>query len=195
MRATDAAAQLVQLREAEFVGAVNQNRIRAWHVNTGFDNRRAYQHIRALRHKIAHHPFERALVHLAVRHQNTRLWQQRFKRFAARIDGFYFIVQKVDLPAALEFAQRRLANHAVFLAPDKGFNRQPFCGAVAITEKSRNPSSASPSVRGIGVAVSVSTSTCARSAFSCSFWRTPKRCSSSMITSPSRLKRNCLDKS
>ena len=56
-----------------------------------------------------------------------------------------------------------------------------FCGAVAITEKSRRPSSDRPSVRGIGVAVSVSTSTSARSAFSASFWRTPKRCSSSTI--------------
>ncbi len=44
-----------------------------------------------------------------------------------------------------------------------------------------------PSVRGIGVAVSVSTSTSARSAFSASFWRTPKRCSSSMITRPRRV--------
>ena len=61
-----------------------------------------------------------------------------------------------------------------------------FCGAVAITEKSRKPSSAMPSVRGIGVAVSVSTSTSARRAFSASFWRTPKRCSSSMMTSPRR---------
>jgi hypothetical protein len=52
-----------------------------------------------------------------------------------------------------------------------------FCGGVAITEKSRRPSSERPSVRGIGVAVRVSTSTCARSAFSASFWRTPKRCS------------------
>ncbi len=58
------------------------------------------------------------------------------------------------------------------------------CGAVAITEKSRMPSSDIASVRGIGVAVSVSTSTSARSFFSCSFWRTPKRCSSSMITRP-----------
>lgn len=62
-----------------------------------------------------------------------------------------------------------------------------FCGAVAITEKSRRPSSAMPSVRGIGVAVSVSTSTSARSVLRASFWRTPKRCSSSMMTSPSRL--------
>ena len=41
-----------------------------------------------------------------------------------------------------------------------------------------------PSVRGIGVAVSVSTSTSARSAFMASLWRTPKRCSSSMINRP-----------
>jgi hypothetical protein len=41
-----------------------------------------------------------------------------------------------------------------------------FCGAVAITEKSRRPSSDMASVRGIGVAVSVSTSTSARRRFS-----------------------------
>ena len=44
-----------------------------------------------------------------------------------------------------------------------------------------------PSVRGIGVAVSVSTSTSARSALIASFWRTPKRCSSSMISRPRRV--------
>ena len=58
------------------------------------------------------------------------------------------------------------------------------CGAVAMIEKSRSPSSDIASVRGIGVAVSVSTSTSARSAFSRSFCCTPKRCSSSMMTSP-----------
>ena len=62
------------------------------------------------------------------------------------------------------------------------------CGAVAITDKSRNPSSAIPSVRGMGVAVSVSTSTSARMALMASLWRTPKRCSSSMTSSPNRLK-------
>ena len=60
-------------------------------------------------------------------------------------------------------------------------------GAVAITERSRSPSSDIASVRGIGVAVSVSTSTSARNAFRASFWRTPKRCSSSTMTRPRRL--------
>ena len=58
------------------------------------------------------------------------------------------------------------------------------CGAVAITLKSRSPSSAMPSVRGMGVAVRVSTSTSARSCFIASLWRTPKRCSSSMMSRP-----------
>ena len=51
-------------------------------------------------------------------------------------------------------------------------------------ENSRKPSIAIPSVLGIGVAVSVRISTSARKAFRASFWRTPKRCSSSTITKP-----------
>ena len=52
-------------------------------------------------------------------------------------------------------------------------------------EMSRSPASDMWSVRGIGVAVSASTSTSSRSERSSSFWATPKRCSSSTITSPS----------
>ena len=58
-----------------------------------------------------------------------------------------------------------------------------------ISDRSRSPPSAMLSVRGIGVAVSVRTSTSARSDFSRSLSRTPKRCSSSMISSPRSLKR------
>ena len=59
-------------------------------------------------------------------------------------------------------------------------------GGVVISDSSRRPPIAMFSVRGIGVAVSVSTSTSARSCFSCSLSFTPKRCSSSMISRPSR---------
>ena len=51
-------------------------------------------------------------------------------------------------------------------------------------ENSLKPSIAIPKVLGIGVAVSVKMSTSARSALRASFWRTPKRCSSSTITNP-----------
>ncbi|MNT14419.1 hypothetical protein D3C72_1494250 [compost metagenome] len=68
-------------------------------------------------------------------------------------------------------------------------------GAVAMTERSRSPSSAMPMVRGMGVAVSVSTSTSARMAFMASLWRTPKRCSSSMMSRPRFLNRVFSDRS
>ena len=62
-------------------------------------------------------------------------------------------------------------------------------GGVAIIDMSRIPAKAIFSVRGIGVAVRVRMSTSLRRALSCSFWRTPKRCSSSIITRPKFL--NC----
>ncbi len=61
-------------------------------------------------------------------------------------------------------------------------------GGVLIVEMSRTPVSVMYSVRGIGVAVSVSTSTSVRIFFSVSLCVTPKRCSSSMISSPRSLK-------
>ena len=70
-----------------------------------------------------------------------------------------------------------------------------FCGAVAMIENSRNPSIAIPKVLGIGVAVKVRISTSARNAFNASFWRTPKRCSSSTITRPRLANRVSFDRS
>ena len=52
---------------------------------------------------------------------------------------------------------------------------------------SRMPLSAMFSVRGMGVALSVSVSTCFVRSRSFSLWVTPKRCSSSMISSPKSL--------
>jgi len=62
-----------------------------------------------------------------------------------------------------------------------------LAGGVAMMDRSRRPAIAMLSVRGMGVAVSVNRCTLARSAFSASFWRTPKRCSSSTITRPRSL--------
>ena len=60
-------------------------------------------------------------------------------------------------------------------------------GGVAIMDKSRMPDSDIFRVRGIGVAVMVNRSTWARRAFNFSLWRTPNRCSSSIITRPRSL--------
>src|SRR5437667_59306 len=68
-------------------------------------------------------------------------------------------------------------------------------GGVPMIERSRIPIIDMCSVRGIGVAVSVSTSTSLRSFFSCSLCFTPKRCSSSITTSPRSLKETSAESS
>ena len=143
------------------------------------------EQVDALRVEVAHHVLELALGHLAVRDGDARLGQQLRSRLARSCGS-------CRCRCAGSRSGRRASARA---APPRGsmpvenvatnvLIASRRCGAVAITEKSRMPSSDIASVRGIGVAVSVSTSTSARSRFSCSFWRTPKRCSSSMMTRP-----------
>ena len=122
--AADAAAQLVQLRQAELVGARHHDGVGGGHVDAGFDDGGAQQQVVALRHKVAHHPLQLALGHLAVGDRNARLGQQLFELLLAVLDGVHLVVQKVNLPAALQLAQHRLADHAVVLGAHKGFDGQ-----------------------------------------------------------------------
>ena len=70
--AADAAAQLVQLGQAKFVGAVDRDGVGVGDVDAGFDDGRAQQHIEALLVKIAHHLLQLAFAQLAVRHADAR---------------------------------------------------------------------------------------------------------------------------
>ena len=84
VRAADAAAQLVQLREAELVGAADDDRVGARHVDAGLDDGRAQQHVEALGDEVAHHALELALGHLAVRDGDARLGHERLQASARR---------------------------------------------------------------------------------------------------------------
>ena len=122
--AANPSTQLVQLRQAKFIGAAHQDGVGSGHINTGFDDGRAQQDVEALRHKVAHHPLKFALGHLAMGHGNPGLGQQFFQAFQAVLDGFHFVVQEVALAAALEFAQHRFADDAVVLRTHKSFDGQ-----------------------------------------------------------------------
>ena len=124
VRAADAAAQLVQLRQAEAVGAVHDDGVGRGHVDTGLDDRGAQQHVEALVVEVAHHRFQIALAHLAVCHADARLRQQRLQLLQHVVDGVDFVVQEVHLPAALEFAQHGFADDALAEAADEGLDRK-----------------------------------------------------------------------
>jgi hypothetical protein len=113
VRAADAAAQLVQLGEAEAVGAVDDDGVGRRDVDAALDDGRAQQHVEPLRGEIAHHALEIALAHLAVRHGDARLGQELREPLAHALDGVDLVVQEVHLAAAPELAHRRLADQAL----------------------------------------------------------------------------------
>ena len=76
VRAADAAAQLVQLRQAEAVGAVDHDGVGGGHVDAALDDGRAHQHVEAPVVEIDHQLLEVALAHLAVADAHARLGNQ-----------------------------------------------------------------------------------------------------------------------
>ena len=126
VRAAHTSTQLVQLRQTEFVGPVHDDGVGGGHVDAGFDDGGAQQYVEALLVKIAHDAFQLALGHLAMRHFDARLGHQFGQHLAAVLDGAHFIVQKIHLPAALEFAQHGLADGATGFLAHEGADGQAF---------------------------------------------------------------------
>ena len=79
VRAADAAAQLMQLRQPEPIGAIDQDGIGARHVDAALDDGRAHQQIEASVIEIDHELLELALAHLAVADAHVRLRHQRWR--------------------------------------------------------------------------------------------------------------------
>ncbi len=60
--------------------------------------------------EVAHHAFELALPHLPVRDFDARLGHEFGQARAPIADRLDFVVQKIDLAAALQFTQERFAH-------------------------------------------------------------------------------------
>ena len=69
----DPSPQLIQLREAEAIGSVDDQRVHGRHVETAFDDRRADQDVELAFPELLHDPFEAAFVHLAVSDRDAGL--------------------------------------------------------------------------------------------------------------------------
>ena len=124
VRAADPAAQLIELRQAELVGAVDDDRVGVGKIEARLDDRRANQHLRLVVEKIDHDFFQFFGPHLAVGDGHLRFGNQVAELQRQPIDGFDPIVKKEYLPAALELAQNGIADHPLIVAGNVGLNRQ-----------------------------------------------------------------------
>ena len=107
VRAPHAAAQLVELREAQVVGAVHEHRVGVGDVEPRLHDERRDEHRHLAGHELAHHLVEVALAHLAVRDGHRRARRQPFHVVGDRLDRLDPVVHEEDLAAAVELARDR----------------------------------------------------------------------------------------
>ena len=63
---THTSADVMQLRQPEFVGIVHDKSVHIGHVNAGLYDRRAYQHVRFALVETGDHTFQLVFIHLAM---------------------------------------------------------------------------------------------------------------------------------
>ena len=122
------AAQLVQLGEAELVGAVDEDRVGVRDVDAVLDDRGAHEQVAAAVVEVGHRSLERALVHLSVPHADARLGDQRPQFVGGAVDAGDLVVDEEHLAAAREFPGDGFAHDVVALRDDEGLDRQPLGG-------------------------------------------------------------------
>ena len=122
--APDAAAQLIELGEAENVGAVDDDRIRARQVETAFDDRGGEQDVVFALVESAHPLLDLARAHLTVRGDEFHLGHVFVQPVRYRVHVGNARHDDEALPAAMMFAQQRLAHHHVVPFHHIGAHRQ-----------------------------------------------------------------------
>ena len=121
---TDAPAQLIQIREAKLIRAIDNDRVCVRNIETAFDDRRANEHIYFPSDKSRHHRFEFVGVHLAVPDFNSGLRTKMHDPIAYPLDRRDAVVQKEDLPLPFQFAINRGANDPFIVRRHDRFDRQ-----------------------------------------------------------------------
>ncbi|MNE03830.1 hypothetical protein D3C80_963430 [compost metagenome] len=99
VRAPNATAQLVKLRQTEVIRAINNDGVRRRNVDTGFNNRGTHQHVKTLVVEIVHHPFQLALAHLPVTDGNAGLRHQFSQFIGGFLNVFDIVKEIINLPA------------------------------------------------------------------------------------------------
>ena len=121
--AADPAPELVQLAEAEQVGALDDERVHGRHVDARLDDRRAHEDVEAAVPEVDDDLLQRALVHLAVGDGDARLGHQLAQAGGGVLDRAHPVVDPEHLALAEQLAADRLDGDALVVAADVGEDR------------------------------------------------------------------------
>ena len=80
------ATQLIELRQAELIGAVNNDRVRIWNVETRLNDGGTDKNVHLATDELPHHALELAILHLSVTHGNPCIRQQSAQLLRRRLN-------------------------------------------------------------------------------------------------------------
>src|SRR4051812_5248828 len=127
-RAAHATADLVELGEAEQVGALDDQRVRLRDVDARLDDARRDEHV-GLAAQEAHHPrLELLLVELAVGHLEAHAGAQAAQALGRLVDRLDAVVDEERLAAAGPLPLERLLDEALVVLADVGLHRPAALG-------------------------------------------------------------------
>src|SRR3954470_17241963 len=127
-RAADTPADLVELGEAEEVGALDDQRVRLRDVDARLDDARRDEHV-GLAAQEAHHPLlELLLLELPVRDLERHVRAQAAQALGGLVDRLDAVVDEERLAAARLLALQRLADELLVVLADVGLHRAPALG-------------------------------------------------------------------
>ena len=122
-RAAHAAADLVELGEAEQVGALHDQRVGGRDVEARLDDRGAHQHVRVAAQELEHVLLELALGHLAVGDRDARLGDERADALGGLVDRVDAVVQEERLALAGQLALDRRRDQLLVVLAHVGLDR------------------------------------------------------------------------
>ena len=125
-RSTHASAQLVELRKAEAIGAVDDDGVCTRDIEPGFDDRCGQQHIVLALVEGAHPLLDFGRAHLAMRADEFELRHRLAKPFLQLFHVGDTGHDDEALPTAMVLAQQCLAHHHLVPFHDVGAHGQPI---------------------------------------------------------------------
>jgi hypothetical protein len=121
--APHAAAELVELGQAEIAGFIDDDGVHVGDVQPVLDDRAADQHVVRALAELHHHSLQRVFIHLPVGHRHVHLRHEPAQPGRGALDRLHPVVDEVDLPPAVHLPQDRLPHQVVVVAGDVRLDR------------------------------------------------------------------------
>src|SRR5260370_42667757 len=110
--------------QAKAVGAVDNDRVRIWNVETAFNDGGANKNIDFSGHETRHHFLELVRIHLAVTDLDARLGNKIDNAFAHALDGVDTVMQKITLTLTVKLTIHRVPDNSFAVTADARLHRQ-----------------------------------------------------------------------